>query len=104
MIGWIEASQRLPDLNLEIIDLQSSITSDLLLLPPPFAEQHRAHHRERGKGDRDRGEDAARSVARRMGEDVRERDLPEPEAEEVDPRRGPGVAGAVECLRNHHAV
>ena len=34
----------------------------------------------------------------------RERDLPQPEAEQVQPRRGPRIAGAIEGVGEHHAI
>src|SRR5258708_1435731 len=68
-------------------------------LPGPSSEQPGAHHRHHGKRDRHRREDARRSVAERAAEEVRQRDLEQPEAAEVDQRRCPRVAGAVERLR-----
>src|SRR5450432_2335946 len=78
--------------------------SDLLLLPPPALERERTHDGDRRKGDRDRPKDADGPVPERLREDVRERDLPEPEAHEVDDGRRERVARAVERLHHHHPV
>src|SRR5262249_6304084 len=58
----------------------------LLALPPPSLERDHPHDRDRRKRDRDREKDAARPEARPRQQPC-DRDLPQPEAEEVDDRR-----------------
>src|SRR5438132_14417150 len=70
----------------------------LLQLPAAAAEERRARERERRKSNRDRDEHSARPEPDDSCQHVGERDLPQPEAEEVQPRRRPRVAGSVERL------
>ena len=64
----------------------------------------RADHRQRRERDGDRDVDAARSHLETDRQQPRQRDLQQPEARQVDPRRRPGVAGAVERLREDQSV
>src|ERR1035441_225997 len=76
---------------------------DLLLLPLSAPEENPAGDREGRKRDRDREEHAARAEAGAHREKVCERDLPEPEDEEVDDGGRPEIGRAVERLHEHHA-
>src|SRR5207245_9633292 len=82
--------------------LSPTTSLDLLLLPPPSPKDRQADHGERGKRDRDRGEDPARAQSRASREKPGERAPEEPADEEVDARRGPGAASAREGLRHEH--
>ena len=72
--------------------------------PAPTPEPQRGHERHRRIGDRDRPEDARRAQTGSVGQHVRNRQLPQPEAEQVDDGRRHGIAGAVERLGQHHRV
>src|SRR5262245_27172951 len=78
--------------------------SDAPRLPAPAAEEPAACDGVGREGDRDGEEDAARAEAEGVGEGPRERDLEDPEDEEIEEGRRPGVAGAVERLTEDHAV
>src|SRR5262249_2510413 len=69
--------------------------------PPPSPEDHGAHHGHRRKGDGYCPEHAGRTHAEQFRQNVGDRNLAQPEAEHVDDRRRPRVAGAVERLRQH---
>ena len=70
--------------------------SHLLQLPLPAPEEHGAPQRQHGERDRHGDEHAERAQPDDVREHPRERHLAQPEAEEVQARRRPGVAGAVE--------
>src|SRR6267378_503727 len=71
-------------------------------LPPPAPEQDRADDGERREGSGDGDEHAPRAESEVHGERPRERNLPQPEAAQVEPGGRPGVTGTVERLREHH--
>src|SRR5258708_5536014 len=76
--------------------------SDLSRLPAAAAEQGNAQAGEEREGDGDGGVDAARAAPERAGEDEAERDLAQPEADQVEERRGEGGARAGEGRGEHH--
>src|SRR4051812_5021076 len=73
-------------------------------LPAPAPEDERAYDGERREGNGDGEENSARPQPEMQGQRVGERNLPEPEDEEVDDGRRARVARAVEALRDDHAV
>src|SRR5438309_2559444 len=73
-------------------------------LPTPAAEHNGAEDREQRERDRNRPERALRADVQRPREHVRQRDLEQPEAQQIEQRRRQRVACAVERLRQHHAV
>src|SRR5262249_54939576 len=79
-------------------------TSDDFCLPTTLPKYVGADEGKRRESDGDGEEDAARPEAEFEGEHIGERNLPEPEYEEIDDRRRPRVPGAVERLRDDHAV
>src|SRR5215207_3940295 len=74
------------------------------LFPPAATKDCRTHDGEGRKCNGHRYKNAARTQSHDHGQDVSERNFPEPEHEEVDDCRRPGVAGAVERLSQHHTV
>src|SRR5262249_51143387 len=72
-------------------------------LPAPAAKEHGADQREGRVSDHDGEKDAERAEVEHARENERQGDLPQPEAEEVDPSGRPGIASAIEGLREHHA-
>ena len=83
---------------------ECKVRSDLLFLPAPAPEDGDGYHRKGGERDRDRDEHPLRPEPERPGEDVGERNFPEPEAGEVHQRGRPGVAGSVEGRGHDHGV
>src|SRR5262249_16764100 len=75
-----------------------------LELPLPAAEERGAEHGEQRKRHRNRPESTLRSDLPYAREQVGERDLEQPEAQQVEERRRERVAGAVERLRQDDAV
>lgn len=72
-------------------------------LPAAAAEEEPGGQGEGGKGDGDGDEDAERAEAEGPREDPGQRNLAEPEEEEVEAGGRPGVAGAVEGGFEAHA-
>jgi hypothetical protein len=75
-----------------------------LRLPVALREEPRADGRQRDEGDADGDEGASGTEAAGGGEKPRQRYLPQPQDDHVDPRGRAGVAGAVERLGQHHPV
>src|ERR1044072_7024708 len=73
--------------------------------PPPFpaAKQGAAPECEHRERDRHRDKYARRPETERLGKQPGERDLPEPKAEEIQPRRRAGVPRSVESALETHA-
>src|SRR5215217_7189250 len=86
---------------------RGSAGSNLLnhsFLPTTTTKHRRAHDSEGRKRNHHRDKHTSRPEAHLHTQHVRQRDLPEPEYEEVDDRRCPRVASAIERLTDHHAV
>lgn len=75
-----------------------------LRLPVALREEPRADGRQRDEGDADGDEGARGTEAAAGGQEPRQRNLPQPQDAEVDPRGRPSIARAVERLGQHHAV
>src|SRR5262245_22592950 len=73
-------------------------------LPMAAAEERDAHERHHRERERHGEEDARQPEPGDPSEEIRERDLAEPQAADVDERRRLRVARAVERLRQHVAV
>jgi hypothetical protein len=74
-----------------------------LFVPAPAAEQQHGHYREDGFGDRYRQEHPLGSHAGCARQRPGQRDLEQPETEQVDYGGRPGVTRAVVGLHHHHA-
>jgi hypothetical protein len=77
---------------------------DALRLPAALREEPRADGGQADEGDADGDEGARRAEAAGCGKEPRQRNLQQPQHHKVDPRGCPGITGAVERLRQHHAV
>lgn len=74
-----------------------------LLLPAPALEQQQRPERQYRERNRHRDEHAGRTESEDFRQDPRQGNLAEPEAEETQAGRRPGVAGTVEGRLETHA-
>jgi hypothetical protein len=88
----------------ELRGVQAPGALHALRLPVALREEPGADGRQRDEGDADGDEGAGGTEAAGRGEEPRQRNLPQPQDDKVDPRRRPSIAGAVERLGQHHAV
>src|SRR6185436_14627419 len=81
----------------------TSVKLDDLSFPLSAFEQQPADDRENRERDQDRPKHTVRTHPEVICEKIRERYLEYPKDKEIDPRRRPRIARAVECGFHHHS-